>query len=342
MAEPLSSTSTSTSPTQPPEIRDFSHTLALQTINENEFTTVHPPERMGNTANIAYGGFALALATKAASLSVPSTHHLYSIMGHYLGPALTDRPLHATVTRIRQTRTFATRQVQVSQLQDDGTSRACLIALADFQTKESASLLVYNAPPLQGPYTHYSELACSEVQSRIFVDEGKIQPAVYEAWLESFSVMRRLYEVRPTPEGIFSQNLMGAAKHLPTSQSHLPITERTTSEWLHSRSVLESPHDQLASLAFTMDGSISFAPLAFNGMFLDDAGACSSLDFAMRVFVTEVKLEEWLLKEIRTHVGGEGRTFSEGRLWDEEGRCVASMTQQSILRPGKGRGTVKL
>ena len=101
-------------------------------------------------------------------------------------------------------------------------------------------------------------------------------------------------------------------------------------------------HEQLASLAFFMDGAISFAPLVFTGMFLDDAAACSSLDFALRVFSNDVRGEEWGLKEIRTYVGAGGRTFSEGRLWDEEGRCIASMTQQSILRPKKGKGTVKL
>jgi acyl-CoA thioesterase len=33
--------------------------------------------------------------------------------------------------------------------------------------------------------------------------------------------------------------------------------------------------------------------------------------------------------------GGEGRTYSEARIWDQTGRMVANLTQQSILRPKK-------
>ena len=82
-----------------------------------------------------------------------------------------------------------------------------------------------------------------------------------------------------------------------------------------------------------MDGALSFLPLAHNAMFLDDAGACSSLEFAFRLFDTDLDLTRWHLREMKTVTGGNGRTYSESRLWDSEGNMVANMTQQSILRP---------
>ena len=74
-------------------------------------------------------------------------------------------------------------------------------------------------------------------------------------------------------------------------------------------------------------------PLSHNGMFLDDAGACSTLDFSLRVMVERLDLGKWHLRELRTNAGGGARTFSECDVWDEAGRLVASMSQQCVLRP---------
>jgi acyl-CoA thioesterase len=82
-----------------------------------------------------------------------------------------------------------------------------------------------------------------------------------------------------------------------------------------------------------MDGFLSFLPLAHNRMFLDDAAACSSLDFALRLFVVDLKVDDWNLREMKTVCGGNGRTYTEGRLWDQQGKLIASMTQQAVLRP---------
>ncbi|KAF2264694.1 acyl-CoA thioesterase II [Lojkania enalia] len=321
--------------------RSLTKTLAFKGIGKNEFETAYPPERMGNTANIAYGGYALATAAKAAALSVPQGYHLYSIMGNYLGPALTDRPLRSSVRTIRQTRTFATRQVEVSQKQDDGSIRACLIALADFQVAEPA-MLEFSIPPSKA-YSGPEGLQALPAHRKHLVDTGKISQQLADMHSKSFGVSEGLYETRPCPEGIFYSNLTGLAKTLPTPQDSLPITEKSTADWLRSLFPLPSLVDNVANLAFVMDGAVSFAPLSFSKMFLDDAGACSSLDFALRLFKRDIKMEEWHLKEWTTKVGAEGRTFSEARLWDKEGNCVACMSQQSILRPKKdGKKGLKL
>jgi acyl-CoA thioesterase len=107
---------------------------------------------------------------------------------------------------------------------------------------------------------------------------------------------------------------------------------------------LPNEMENVACLAFLMDGAIAFAPLSFSGMFLDDSAATSSLEFSLRLFRRGSELDlggKWWLREIGTVVGAEGRTYSEGRLFDEGGVCVASMTQQSICRP-KGKKGEKL
>ena len=56
----------------------------------------------------------------------------------------------------------------------------------------------------------------------------------------------------------------------------------------------------------------------------------------------EVDLGRWHFRERKTVGAAAGRTYGEGRLWDEEGRLVAVETQACILRPLGGRGVAKI
>lgn len=318
--------------------KSFTEQLAFQELETNSWTTLHPPQRMGNALPIAYGGYALAVACKAACLSVPEGYHIYSLMGNYLGPAFTDRPLRATTRTIRQTRTFATRHVEVSQKQADGKSRVCLFATADFQVKEKGSMFEYSRPPSKH-YSHHSGLPTTLAAAQALLAAGQIEKAAHDAFANAFAVSASLFNVHPCPEGIFAQNLSGIAKSRPHSQDDLPLTSRTTADWFRSSTPLSTPIDNLAALTFYSDGALSFCPLSFSHLYLDDSAACSSLDFALRFF-GDVDVNQWHLREISTSAGSEGRTFSECWIWDEQGRAVASMSQQSIMRvlPGKEKG----
>ncbi|KAJ4381674.1 hypothetical protein N0V86_003038 [Didymella sp. IMI 355093] len=316
--------------------KTFTEQLAFQELGENSWTTLHPPQRMGNALPIAYGGYALAVACKAACLSVPEGYHIYSFLGNYLGPASTDRPLRATTRTVRQTRTFATRHVEVSQIQDDGTTRVCLFATADFQVQEAGSLFTYSRAPSR-QYSHHTDLPSTLDVAATHLAAGKIDQQTHDAFAAAFGVTSSLFTIRPCPEGIFAQNLSGLAKQLPHSQDAVPLASRTTADWFRSATPVSDPVEHLAALTFYSDGALSFCPLSFSHLYLDDSGACSSLDFALRFFGA-VDVGEWHLREIGTHVGSEGRTYSECWIWDERGRAVACMNQQSIMRVLPARG----
>lgn len=321
-----------------PSPKPFTEQLAFKELEENTWTTLHPPQRMGNALPIAYGGYAIAVACKAACLSVPEGYHIYSFMGNYLGPAYTDRPLRASTRTIRQTRTFATRHVEVSQIQDNGKLRVCLFATADFQVKEKGSMFEYSHPPSK-KYSHHEGLPSALEAASNLLTTGKVNKESHDAYAKAFAVSASLFDVRPCPEGIFAQNLSGLAKSLPHTQDSLEITSRTTADWFRSSERLPTPTDNLAALTFYSDGALSFCPLSFTHLYLDDSAACSSLDFALRFF-RNVDVNQWHLREISTNVGSEGRTFSQCWIWDEEGRAVANMSQQSIMRvlPQKEKG----
>ncbi len=73
-------------------------------------------------------------------------------------------------------------------------------------------------------------------------------------------------------------------------------------------------------------------------MAIKTASACSSLDFSLRFFRPFSTSSEWHLLEHHTEVGANARTFSIGRVYDESGRELATMSQVSIMRPKEGEG----
>src|SRR6202000_3534115 len=77
---------------------------------------------------------------------------------------------------------------------------------------------------------------------------------------------------------------------------------------------------QLGALALAMDMVMSFVPLVHAGMFLDEVGACSSLDFALRVFEPDVDLDDRHLRELVAVQAGLAGGATGARGWGKEGR----------------------
>ncbi|EFX04137.1 acyl-thioesterase 2 [Grosmannia clavigera kw1407] len=305
-----------TSP-RPHDVTGPNRTSAESVVPTNEpdrFVTVSNPGRMGNSRDIAYGGCVVGAAIRAACETVDPKYRLYSALGHYIGPASTKAKLLCSVRRIRDSRTFSTRQVEVSQKEEKENApvRPCVIVLIDFQVQEKSLVLPeYSAQPERTYSKHEHCPNITDTSDRL-VRERVVSKPVVEIFNISFSLQHRFFESLDCPEGVAGNNLYGLAK---------------------KRARTPQDADHYAGLGFVLDGALSFLPLAHSGLFLDDAGACSSLDFALRCFGTDVDLSSWHLRELKTVTGQNGRTYSEARLWDENGRLVANMTQQSILRP---------
>ena len=311
--------------------------LSLRETSPMHFESIFFPEKMGNTANQAYGGNTLAIAVNAALQTIPSKFFLYTALGNFLGPAFPDRTLHCSVRSLRTTKTFATRLVEVSQIRDDGQSRLCLFMTADFHIQEPHTLLTYSRPPKMN-VSEVQDSPTTEGNLNALLERGTINEQDIKIHRKLFQLEERLFERRPCPESIMTQTFAGAAgKGTVTTQDHLPLHEKTSSDYFRAKHHLETPAEHMAALAFVMDMGISFIPLVHSGSSLMDAGVQSSLDFAVRVFVNGgeggVDLNAWNLREMSTVTGGEGRTYTEARVWDEKGRMVCNMTQQCILRP---------
>ena len=304
--------------------------IGVEEVGLDEFISICLPFRIANSAPIAYGGCAMSVAVTAAVRTVKPAYHPYSVLGYFLGPARTDLKLKCRVRRLRDTRTFATRQVEVFQTLKTGESRLCLTLTADFQVKE-ASMYEYSVPPVLR-YRHSSECPTQDENAESLVEQGYMTSKRANEFVNMFRPMRTFFESRFSPEGVAAQTLNGYAKSAPSTQDHLPLTSRTSGDWFRVREPL-SKDDQLAGLAFWIDGGLSFVTLIHDHKYIEDVGACSTLDFAIRIFDNDLDINNWHLRERVTLSGSLGRTYSEARLWNSQGKLVASMTQQCIMRP---------
>ncbi len=330
--------------------------IRLRSTGDNAFESKALPERMGNTANIGYGGCVLSMIVSAAfqTVETPSRGRmaLYSALGHFVGPALTDRVVLLRVTSLRDTRTFATRQVLAVQKQDDGSERACTSAQLDFiasPTDDPAvhSFLRYTVPPPHTTNPAGLPLFLQQIRDR--VSHGDLHPNVEKVYTATFNVFDKLFDFKVPPDTPLGENTFGIDKTRTTSQDHLPLTSKTTLDHIRSKhGLISSSHAdrptlpissaclQFATLAFAVDAGIGFVPLSLSHHFLEDVAVCSSLDFALRFHTDLLDMSEWHLRELKTVVGDYGRTFNEVRVWNEAGMLVASMNQQCILKPHRG------
>ena len=240
----------------------------------------------------AFGGCTIAFAIAAASASaIPQNFHCFSVLGNFLGPALADRILSSTVTHIRNTRSFCTRYVQVTQRLDDGSTRTVMAVLADFQAldQDAHETFNYSEPPSRV----YSGVATALPQSSIaasLLSRGLLTPAAHAAIVAAKPDMRsRSIESLHCPEGVLGQTaglaVSGSQVRIPTSQDMLPMHARTSADWFRSRVRLQSKAQQWGFVAFVVDGPTGWVPLLHDQRGLAEFEAVASLEFALRFFV---------------------------------------------------------
>lgn len=180
--------------------------------------------------------------------------------------------------------------------------------------------------------------------ARKMVEKGQMPSSIPQIYSAAFKLMEDYFETRMCLAGVSAQVLSGFAKHLDTTQDDRHITEKSSGEWLRLRRPVNGRAGNAAALAFDTDSGLGPLPLVFNhqNLFDTNVGACATLEFSLRIMVPDIQLHKWHLKEKRTIAAAAGRTYSESRLWDEDGNMVAMNTQTCILRERKGKDKARM
>jgi len=264
--------------------------------SEDIFTGPSQWQPMGRV----FGGQVLAQSLTAAMRTIAEDRFIHSMHGYFLRPGDVNLPITFSVDRIHDGRSFSTRRTQAYQ---NGVPILSLIA--SFQdSDEGLDHQVEMPADLPDPET---------LPSAAEVLAGIDHP-VASNWATG-----RAFDMRHVPSSIYF-TVEGA--HV----AHQAV-------WLKAKSPLpDDPNLHRAALAYASDYSILEPILRGHGIAWATPGLkAASLDHAMW-FHRFGRVDEWLLyvQESPTAIGGRG--LSLGRIFSRNGRLLASVAQEGMVR----------
>jgi acyl-CoA thioesterase len=282
---------------------------------------------------------------------------LHLSKGVFLGPTSLDRQVHYRVTKLRDTRAFSTRFLVASQIFDEKMRDCCAITI-DFTVAagqplslQSGKLPLVYSQKASRMYPSPEDLQKLTIYAQDKQKAGTISSDTLREFQDSFGLSERVTDTRIVPGGIFAETLYGIDPRVDTKEQleQPDVTKRRPADYFRSLYKLEGSTGaaqgdeaiplrryalQASYLCFTMDGALAFMPLSQHGLRLQDASACSTVDFAMRFHQEDLPVDaEYHLREMRTYSSAHERTFNEALVFDQSGtKLVASSTQTCILR----------
>lgn len=249
-----------------------------------------------------FGGHVLAQAVIAATRTTPPDRPIHSCHAYFLRPGNARQPVLYLVDRVRDGGTFTTRYIRA--IQDDVT---IFEMSASLQTPEPG-------------YDHQDPMP-----------EGIPGPEELQTLLQGDGnrydrMAARLTE--PVPLEI-----------LPVPPTSGQAAQATSRYWFRaSGTIPEDPAIHHALLAYASDFEMVATTLLPHGVSLSGGRVfAASLDHALW-FHRPFRVEEWLLYDIHSPNAFNARGLSWGKVYAHDGRLVASVAQEGLIRKRKVSG----
>jgi acyl-CoA thioesterase-2 len=253
-----------------------------------------------------FGGQVLGQALVAAGRTVEADAHAHSFHGYFLRPGDPSTPILYQVDRTKDGRSFTTRRVIAIQ-----RGRAIFHMEASFHRPEPGLEHQDEMPDVPDPETLPS------LRERL-VEMIPLAPEAERAWLARDRPMDSRYATQ--------LDLVNPGKLPP----RLLV-------WIRADGTL--PAERLIHqcvVAYASDMTLLDTAMLPHGIgWFDRRWQVASLDHAMW-FHREFRADDWLLYAHDSPVAAQGRAFSTGRLFTREGRLVASVVQEGLIRRAPG------
>ncbi len=251
-----------------------------------------------------FGGQAIAQALEAASRTVDPGRVVHSLHAYFLRPGSDDLPIEYRVKRDLDGRSFSNRRVVASQ-----NGKPILNFVASYQE------------PVEGPghqHPAMPDVPPPEDLTPDFKIRQKVAQFVPEGSLKSLLL-------RPFPvdfRSVEPRDWLQPEKRVPISNIWFKtIAPLPTEPSLH-RSVL----------AYISDFQILATALQPHGKSIHRGEVkAASLDHAIW-FHEPFAVDDWLLFATEAPWSGGGRGYSRGQIFTRDGRLVASVSQEGMLR----------
>ncbi|MFO7559617.1 MAG: acyl-CoA thioesterase II [Desulfobacterales bacterium] len=272
--------------------------LKLEKIEENIFRGNSQDLGFGNI----FGGQVLGQALSAASQTVDADRSAHSLHGYFMRPGDPARPIVYEVDCIRDGKSFTTRRVVAIQ-----KGRAIFSMSASFQIEEAGFEHQASMPDVQGP----DEIK-SEIEMALSVKE-KIPISIRDKIL-----CVKPIEIRPVnPINPFSPSKEKPERYVWFKTIHRMPDDIAVHRYL---------------LAYASDfGLVATALYPHGHTFWERAMQVASLDHAMW-FHRDFRIDDWLLYAMESPSASKARGLSHGNIFTQDGRLVASTTQEGLIR----------
>ena len=272
--------------------------LSLEKLEENIFR--------GQSRNLVgkrvFGGQVLGQALRAASYTTDRPAH--SLHAYFLFGGDVNAPIIYEVDRIRDGRSFVSRQVRA--IQHGKTIFMCMVSFAE---QEAGLNYQISEPNYPAPETLKNE---AELKTQIveFVPENVRASFMRDRHVELRPVMP-INPFAPQPE---------APSYAHYIRTHDKISVDVDEVSLHQ-----------AIAAFYSDFTLMTTALRPHGLsYLSPSLQCASIDHAM-YFHKPFRVDEFMLYDMDATISASSRGLNYGRMW-QNGELVCSTTQEGLIR----------
>ncbi|MFF1879135.1 acyl-CoA thioesterase [Leifsonia sp. NPDC058230] len=247
-----------------------------------------------------FGGQVLAQSIVAATRTVPDGRIIHSMHGYFLRPGDVNLPITFSVDRIHDGRSFSTRRTQAYQ-----SGLPILSMIASFQDEDDGlDHQVVMPADLPEPETLPNSASTLE----------NVAHPVAQYWASE-----RPFDMRHVTSPIY---LTVDGEHV----AHQAV-------WFRAIDRLpDDPELHRAALAYASDYTIMESVMRRHGIAWATPGLkAASLDHAMW-WHRPARVDEWLLYTQESPSASGGRGLALGRIYDREGRLIASVAQEATIR----------
>jgi len=262
-----------------------------------------------------YGGQVVAQALMAASRTVEQGRLCHSLHSYFIRPGVPKLPIVFKVERDRDGASFTTRRIVAIQ-----KGRPIFNMAASFQVPEDG-LEHAITPPSDVP--HPDGLESDPVWAR------RNAPNAPEPWRTIWLTRERPLDVR----AVESDDDFFNPQKRPPQQRHwvrlaAPLTPEQAGDPVLQRCLFAYASDMTLLGTATLPHGISW----LKGNMMN-----ASLDHAIW-FHDDFRADEWLLYVCDSPWAGRARGFTRGRIFARDGRLLANVAQEGLIRPITPKG----
>ncbi len=284
-------------------MRDINELIELIDLEELS-SNVYVGQNYQAPWNRVFGGQVLAQSLSAAYKTVPTDRFAHSLHGYFLLAGDISIPIHYEVDNVRDGGSFTTRRVVAKQ-----NDKAIFITSISFQKQQEGFDHQIDMPNVVGPEGLKSDEDLVN-KYKLLVPQNILQ-----------TIKTRPFEFRPVQK----MNVFDRSTKPPYKQIWFKAKEKVEGGIdLHQKLLMYVSDYNLLSTA-TLPHTKGPIP---TGLFM------ASLDHGMW-FHRDFKIDEWLLYALDSPSASNSRGFTRGNIFTQEGKLVASVVQEGLIREMK-------